>query len=126
MAESHEPSYYEIALTNRQVVVAFVILLVCLLSAFFSGVWIGRESTRPAPQEQIVRNAPPPEAKKEGQNLEELEFFDQETPAVAAGDEQEEPPAPPALPRRRTTTLLEDFAGSGAPAGKTAPATSPS
>ena len=32
----HEPSYYEIALTNRQVVVAFVILLACLLAAFFS------------------------------------------------------------------------------------------
>ena len=37
MSDSHEPSYYEIALTNRQVVVAFVILLICLLSAFFSG-----------------------------------------------------------------------------------------
>jgi DedD protein len=77
VSEPHEPSYYEIALTNRQVVVAFVILLVCLLSAFFSGVWIGRESTVRA-QEQIARNAPPPESqpKKEGQSLENLEFFD--------------------------------------------------
>ena len=40
MTNSHEPSYYEIALTNRQVVVAFVILLLCLVSAFFSGLWI--------------------------------------------------------------------------------------
>jgi cell division protein FtsN len=78
VSEPHEPSYYEIALTNRQVVVAFVILLVCLLSAFFSGVWIGRESTVRA-QEQIARNSPPPvqaEPKKEGQSLENLEFFD--------------------------------------------------
>jgi cell division protein FtsN len=77
VSEPHEPSYYEIALTNRQVVVAFVILLVCLLSAFFSGVWIGRESTVRA-QEQIARNSPPPESqpKKEGQSLENLEFFD--------------------------------------------------
>src|SRR3954467_7788016 len=77
VASSHEPSYYEIALTNRQVVVAFVILLVCLLSAFFSGVWIGRESTVRA-QDQMARNAPPPETepKKEGQSLENLEFFD--------------------------------------------------
>ncbi|MFY9825398.1 MAG: hypothetical protein WAM82_28740, partial [Thermoanaerobaculia bacterium] len=77
MSEPHEPSYYEIALTNRQVVVAFVVLLVCLLSAFFSGVWIGRESTVRA-QEQIARNTPPPETqpKQEGQNLENLEFFD--------------------------------------------------
>lgn len=77
MSEPHEPSYYEIALTNRQVVVAFVILLVCLLSAFFSGVWIGRESTARA-MEQIARNSPPPESqpKQEGQSLENLEFFD--------------------------------------------------
>jgi cell division septation protein DedD len=77
VSEPHEPSYYEIALTNRQVVVAFVILLVCLLSAFFSGVWIGRESTVRA-QEQIARNSPPAQAepKKEGQALENLEFFD--------------------------------------------------
>ena len=38
----HEQSYYEIALTNRQVVVAFVILLVCLMGSFVAGVWIGR------------------------------------------------------------------------------------
>ena len=44
VSNSHEPSYYEIALTNRQVVVAFVILLTCLVAAFLSGVWIGRES----------------------------------------------------------------------------------
>ena len=43
--EGDTGGYYEIALTNRQVVVAFIILLVCLLSAFFSGVWIGREGT---------------------------------------------------------------------------------
>lgn len=75
MAETHEPSYYEIALTNRQVVVAFVILLTCLVAAFFSGVWIGREATARAAQEQIVRNTPPPQD-AEGKNLEELEFFD--------------------------------------------------
>jgi hypothetical protein len=60
VTEPREPSYYEIALTNRQVVVAFVILLVCLLSAFFSGVWIGRESTARA-QEQIASSTPPAE-----------------------------------------------------------------
>ena len=76
MAESHEPSYYEIALTNRQVIVAFVILLVCLLSAFFSGVWIGRESTAPD-QQQLASNSQPPGApvSEEGSSLQELEFF---------------------------------------------------
>lgn len=111
MSEPHEPSYYEIALTNRQVVVAFVILLVCLLSAFFSGVWIGRESTVRA-QEQIARNAQPPESqpKQEGQSLENLEFFDSKEnksgkkhEGQAARDEAQalplpKPPAPASEP----------------------------
>jgi cell division septation protein DedD len=103
VAEPHEPSYYEIALTNRQVVVAFVVLLTCLLGAFFSGVWIGREGSVRAAQEQIVRNTPPPES-KEGKNLEELEFFDKNKKAADAtkSDPQE---ARPSL----GTTLLEDI-----------------
>ncbi len=104
MAESHEPSYYEIALTNRQVIVAFVILLVCLLSAFFSGVWIGRESAARAAEEQVVRNTPPA-APKEGQNLEELEFFDSRNK-----DKKKE--ETPASQTAADTTLLEDFGGS--------------
>jgi DedD protein len=97
VSEPHEPSYYEIALTNRQVVVAFVILLVCLLSAFFSGVWIGRESTVRA-QEQIARNSPPPEAqpKKEGESLENLEFFDSKENKSGKAREGRPKPTPPA------------------------------
>jgi cell division protein FtsN len=97
VSEPHEPSYYEIALTNRQVVVAFVILLVCLLSAFFSGVWIGRESTARA-QEQIARNSPPPEAqpKKEGESLENLEFFDSKENKSGKAREGRPKPTPPA------------------------------
>ena len=115
MTNPHEPSYYEIALTNRQVVVAFVILLLCLVSAFFSGLWIGRESAARA-QEQIVRNTPPtPAQPEEGQSLEELSFFedDQEkgsTPAPAPP--QEVAQAAPS-PTPDDTTLLEDFGGGG-------------
>ena len=104
MSEPHEPSYYEIALTNRQVVVAFVILLVCLLSAFFSGVWIGRESTVRA-QEQIARNSSPqPEGqpKKEGQSLENLEFFDSKENRSGKkheGKPGQEEPQPQASPK---------------------------
>ncbi len=76
MAETHEPSYYEIALTNRQVIVAFVLLLTCILGAFFSGVWIGREATARAAQDQIVRNTPPSQGPQDGKSLDELEFFD--------------------------------------------------
>jgi cell division protein FtsN len=74
VSEPHEPSYYEIALTNRQVVVAFVILLTCVAAAFVSGVWVGRESTARAAQEAMVRATPP--AQQEGKSLEELDFFD--------------------------------------------------
>ncbi len=80
----HEPSYYEIALTNRQVVVAFVILLVCVVAAFLSGVWIGRESAARA-QEKLAllsRAAGAPgdaaagdKEKPEGQALQEFKFF---------------------------------------------------
>ena len=107
MAESHEPSYYEIALTNRQVIVAFVILLICLLSAFFSGVWIGRESTARAAEEQIVRNSPPAQP-QEGQNLEELEFFDSRNQGAGGERDREETPSQ----NSADTTLLEDLGGS--------------
>jgi cell division septation protein DedD len=107
LTNPHEPSYYEIALTNRQVVVAFVILLICLVSAFFSGLWIGRESAARA-QEQIVRNTQPTQAApQEGQELDELAFFEDEQ---QPGDAQE--PAPPAAATpTQDTTLLEDFGG---------------
>ncbi len=107
MTNSHEPSYYEIALTNRQVVVAFVILLLCLVSAFFSGLWIGRESSARA-QEQIVRDVPPsPAAPQEGQELDELAFFEDEQ-KPGSGDTA----VPDATPTpAQDTTLLEDFGG---------------
>ncbi|MFL6291200.1 MAG: SPOR domain-containing protein [Thermoanaerobaculia bacterium] len=108
MTNSHEPSYYEIALTNRQVVVAFVILLLCLVSAFFSGLWIGRESAARAAQDQIVRNTPPSPTPQEGQELDELAFFeDGQKPAAA--DTTPDATATPAP--AQDTTLLEDFGG---------------
>jgi cell division septation protein DedD len=120
VSDSHEPSYYEIALTNRQVIVAFVILLVCLIAAFFSGVWVGRENGyRTA--EQMARNAPSAEEeKKEGQNLEELEFFESGQKAATP----EPAPAPPTP--GEDTTLAEDVgseeSASPAPEEDTAPA----
>ena len=109
LSNSHEPSYYEIALTNRQVVVAFVILLLCLVSAFFSGLWIGRESAARAAQDQMVRDVPPsPAAPEEGQALEELAFFEDEQ-KPGSGDSV--PDATPTPAPARDTTLLEDFGG---------------
>ena len=131
MAEPHEPSYYEIALTNRQVVVAFVILLTCLLGAFFSGVWIGRESTARAAQEQIVRNTPPSEAAQDGKNLEELEFFDQATRRRRTDKDRERKdgragrPAgqhPARGPRRQEAAAARSRRRPPAPPSRTAPA----
>ncbi len=119
MTNSHEPSYYEIALTNRQVIVAFVILLLCLVGAFFSGVWIGRESGVRA-ADQMVRNTPPQqeEETKEGQNLEELEFFESDQ---AQGSPAQPPAEPTPRPEQTGTTLAEDF-GAGEEEGEEEPA----
>jgi len=130
VSNSHEPSYYEIALTNRQVIVAFVLLLLCMVAAFFSGVWIGRESGVRSATEQMVRNAPPPEEeKKEGQNLEEFEFFDSAQKGKAKPAEtkpaETKPAAPAPEPAAAETpsqagtdaTLAEDFGAEDTEAG---------
>lgn len=121
MSEQYEPSYYEIALTGRQVLVAFVILLICLVAAFFSGVWVGREeAARAAGPEEAAAEAPagepeePPPPVEEG--VEELSFFDDE------GGEDGEPAgtsadggagAPPTEPAR--TAGSPDAAETGEP-----------
>lgn len=71
-SESHEPSYYEVALTNRQVLIAFVVLLTSIVAAFLSGVWIGRGGSSPArPTAGISEAAAPPADPP----LEQLTFF---------------------------------------------------
>lgn len=44
MSDRHEQSYYEIALTNRQVMSIFVVLLLAVLVAFLGGVWLGKDA----------------------------------------------------------------------------------
>lgn len=87
LPEAHEPSYYEIALTNRQVVAAFVVLLACVVVSFFGGLWVGRESaTREA--EAVLRDTPPPEQVAEaGETANgKLDFF-----SVPQGSPQVDP-----------------------------------
>lgn len=102
MSEQYEPSYYEIALTGRQVLVAFVILMVCLVAAFFSGVWVGREEARKdqAPQvAEVEEPGGPTEAAPEGAVSEQPVAAEPEEGAGEAapdalsffGDEDEEP-----------------------------------
>ncbi len=119
VTDSHEPSYYEIALTNRQVLVAFVLLLLCLLGAFFSGVWVGRGATT---QPQPTTAASPPPA---GAPLEEYKFFSDDSgkaagapPAATTSDRAPAPAAPPVPepapatpPSKPGSTLLSDLGG---------------
>jgi len=115
VSEQYEPSYYEIALTGRQVLVAFVILLVCLVAAFFSGVWVGRggpggagtaeaaetvaqsgaqAGTGPTAGEAQATAGDKATPKKEG--VDALSFFDQE--AEGRGSSGGEPAAKSAEP----------------------------
>ena len=108
MSQSHEPSYYEIALTNRQVLIVFVVLLICVVAAFFSGVWVGQRDT-PAPGMTLAQGGteePALEA-EEGAAVGELHFFsDEENPAAAAPSLAEIADEP-----QPETTLLEDLGG---------------
>jgi len=111
--EPYEPSYYEIALTGRQVLVAFVILLVCVVAAFFSGVWVAREGGEPDAARPQAAEAEAPEHRPD-----ELSFFEEEPMdrPRELGEVAREP--------RADTTLREDVEGSGRPATPPQPAAS--
>lgn len=111
MSQSHEPSYYEIALTNRQVLIVFVVLLVCVVVAFFSGVWLGKRDS-PAvmaevAQSEIAESAP---AEEEGSAVGELHFFADENAPEDDGPSLAEMVDEP----KPETTLLEDLGGNEA------------
>jgi len=76
-SESREPSYYEVALTNRQVLVAFVALLTCVLAAFLAGVWIGRGGASSSPPPAVAQAPAPNEPP-----LEQLTFFTGKEPGA--------------------------------------------
>ena len=72
VSDVHEQSYYEIALTNRQVLVAFVILLSCVLAAFFAGVWVGRGAPQTLAEAPVETEA---ETEAAFEDPKEFEFF---------------------------------------------------
>lgn len=86
----HEPSYYEIALTNRQVMVAFVILLSCLLGTFFAGVWVGRSEAAPGDAGAVAERPA-----ENGTGVRELDFF---SGGELGGSDEEAASPVPALP----------------------------
>lgn len=101
MSQSHEPSYYEIALTNRQVLVVFVVLLICVVAAFFSGVWIGQQGDEVAIAEVVETTAGDSEVGTDN-GAEVLHFFSEEgsDPQPSLADFAEQPTS--------DTTLAED------------------
>lgn len=104
-SETREPSYYEVALTNRQVLVAFVVLLTCLLGAFLSGVWVGRGG---APT-----SSPPVQAARPStaEPVEQLTFFSGREPGERSGERPARAvpaPAPSAAPKPEATAPTED------------------
>ncbi|HEX2251875.1 MAG TPA: SPOR domain-containing protein [Thermoanaerobaculia bacterium] len=121
----YEPSYYEIALTNRQVLVAFVILLACLLGSFFAGVWVGRdeaEAAGPAVAEEPVEEPGGPA---------ELDFFadgelEEMGDEMPVGDVPRDPAEVRAEREARRPAAGPDLAGGeGAALGRDAPAQRP-
>lgn len=105
MNESYEPSYYEIALTGRQVLVAFVILLVCLVASFFSGVWVGRGGAEAGGDEPVRAEAVPADEEREGRPEDELSFFEEGPPAQPPPKDLGEVARQP----RPESTLREDL-----------------
>jgi len=100
-SESREPSYYEVALTNRQVLIAFVALLTCLVAAFFSGVWIGRgDPAAPRAASLEARATPSPEPQ-----LDQLSFFSGREAGARAGGTPELPPTQTPQPTRQPVAV---------------------
>lgn len=82
MSDAHEPSYYEIALTNRQVLTAFVVMLLMLLAVFVAGVWLGRGAApEPVPDAERVAEAAPGDLEQ----IEEFTFPSDEPQASSEG-----------------------------------------
>lgn len=117
MPERHEHSYYEIALTGTQMVVAFVLVLACLLAAFFAGVYVGRDGSLPTVMAQADAGAEEPPAEEppagEAEGGAEPDAFD----FFSEGEPEEAPPQPREIAEQAdpSTTLLEDVGGEPRP-----------
>ena len=95
MSDSYERSYYEIALTNGQVLVALGILLGCVLGAFLSGMWVAKKAL----DERPIAAAAEPVARLESPEEKAFEFFGgpegDEGGALQVGEPAESSASPP-------------------------------
>lgn len=115
--EIDEPSYYEVALTNRQVLMAFIVILAAVLGSFLCGVWVGQGGRGPLQAQEMQAAGGP--AAKEGEDLESFRFFaddpeaEEEKAEEKAEEEKKAPVKKPDLSRLmdepdKGTTLAED------------------
>ncbi len=74
-SNEREPSYYEVALTHRQLMVGLVVALTTVVVAFFAGIWIGRGGGTPGSQVQIA------DAAAAAGQAEQLTFFGEQAKA---------------------------------------------
>lgn len=105
MTHDNEPSYYEVALTNRQVLMAFIVILSAVLGSFLCGVWVGKGGRDTLEAQELHGSGAPQEAKK-GEDLESFRFF-------TDPNKDEEPVRKPDLSRlmdepKKDTTLAQD------------------
>lgn len=119
MSDSQEPSYYEIALSNRQVVFFFVGVLFFVVGAFLCGVWVGRSG-----QDRLVERARM-EAIANNQLLQNVPELSVETGKLQPVSPSATPPDLSVLTRKPATgSTLADDVNSRSPEEE--PATTPS
>jgi cell division septation protein DedD len=144
--EARESSYYELALTNRQVFAVIVLFLASLSGAFLAGVWFARDAMPATVASAGPAAASPgtPPAKASGAGLDEYRFFSEQQSEKRTGAATTPPASTPAVPQqqqpldasRAGTTLAQDVgarptanddrsAGSGTSAGDDAIAAAP-
>jgi cell division septation protein DedD len=122
MSDSREASWYEIALTHSQIVKIFVVLLLCLVGAFFSGVWIGRDAAASIDDVgEAGTTALLTDAAGEGREVARLKFFsDGEVAPQGNGARAAESQA--AIDPGADSTLVEDLTAAAAGQEAAAPA----
>ena len=116
MSPDHESSYYEIALTNRQVLTIFVVLLTCLVAAFLSGVWIGRRDGAEGPLQASAGETPAEQATAQ---MAELNFFSDGPPSE--GRVEAEKKAPPVIEESKPPAVQKAPSSQPPPAPAPAP-----
>jgi cell division septation protein DedD len=126
--EGREASYYELALSNRQVFLAVFVLLLGIAGAFLAGVWFARGS---APATRVSQSAAPVEAAAK-ERVGEYKFFsEKDKPRPAAGTQLPAPtpvkPAPATESAAATPVASSDASPetSPTPAGEGGAAAAP-